>query len=251
METIGETLKDFPFTIHLTLTRQCNLNCLYCTSDPFYSHGEMSTQDWFDAIDQITADYGRVSMVIKGGEPMTREDFFVILAHVKSKGHTISLVTNGTFIHDMTTARQLEKYVDNIEISLDGVSSETTDAIKGKGMFKRVMAGVKRVQQTRMKLGLSFVVLPENQAILGIALDEFMQTQAGEKTDIRIDNRISFPVPPKENSWDLFDFLREKDKLACHGRLGLGAASAGLEIDAFGFVHPYSPDFSGIGALRP
>lgn len=251
MAAISETLKDFPFTIHLTLTRQCNLDCLYCTSDPFYSHGELSTQEWFDSINQITADYGRVSMVIKGGEPMVRDDFFDILGHVKSQGHTISLVTNGTFIHDMNTAKQLEKYVDNIEISLDGVSPETTDAIKGKGMFKRIMDGVKRVRQTRMKLGLSFVVLPENQGILGIALDDFMQTHAGEDTDIRIDNRISFPVPPKENSWDLFDFLREKNKLACHGRLGVSSSSSGLEIDALGFIHPYSPDLSGVETIRP
>ena len=172
---------------------------------------------------------------------MLRPDLFEILGHIKSKGHFITLVTNGILIESQETARLLARYVDQMEISLDGVCAKTTDAIKGEGMFNRIMGGIDRVQKTRIKLGLSFVILEQNQQILWDELEGFVESRGKTPMAVRIDNRISFPVEAREGQGDFFDFLRNTEKMACHGRLGRDAASTHLEVDASGLLHPYCP----------
>ncbi len=240
-----ETQKNLPRTIHLTLTRECNIACTYCKPDTDQPCRELTTAEWKELIDQLTDQYGRVCMIVKGGEPLVRTDFFDIISHIKSKGHYVSLVTNGTLIADEAMARKLENYVDHMEVSLDGVSPATTDRLKGDGVFDRIMTGLNLVRQTRVKLGLSFVILEENQHILWETLEEFMKKHVGEETAIRIDNRMSFPVGMSQEPGDFFDFLRAADKLACHGRMGNKSSVTELEIDAGGCLHPYaSPEQS-------
>lgn len=230
-------------TIHLTLTRHCNMNCVYCFSESDISRAqdELTTRDWVEIIDQVTEEYGPVSIIVKGGEPMLREDFFEILDHIKSRGHFVTLVTNGILIQDQETAAKLDRCVDQMEVSLDGISPATTDPIKGPGMFDRIMTGVDQIRKTHIKLGLSFVILEQNQAILWDSLESFIKQQGEEAIAVRIDNRVSFPVDLRDGKGDFFDFLRNTDKLACHGRLGRNPASAELEVDASGMLHPYCP----------
>ena len=228
-------------TIHLTLTRHCNMNCSYCFSETEYTSAadELTTRDWIGIIDDVTDTYGPVTIVVKGGEPMLRKDFFDILKHIKSKGHVITLVTNGVMIKDEPTARRLEDYVDQMEISLDGISPETTDPVKGEGRFNEIMAGVEQVKKTRIKLGLSFVILEENKNILLNSLEQFLREPGNQGIAMRIDDRISFPVTLRDGRGDFFDFLRNTDKLACHGRLGRNPAAIELEVDASGMLHPF------------
>jgi len=220
------------------------MDCTYCVSQAESSStdDELSTREWMEIIDQVTQKYGQSSIIVKGGEPMLRKDFFDLLEYIKSKGHFITLVTNGILIKTEETARRLERCVDQMEISLDGISAGTTDPIKGEGMFNRIMVGIGLVQNTRIKLGLSFVILEENQAILWDDLERFIKyRQGGTHMAVRIDNRISFPVGERMKTGDFFDFLRNTDKLACHGRLGRDATSGHLEVDASGLLHPYCP----------
>ncbi|MCG8637637.1 MAG: radical SAM protein [Desulfobacterales bacterium] len=244
-----ESQKKLTQTIHLTLTRECNIACTYCKPETDEPCRELSTSEWKEMVDQLTDEYGPSCIIVKGGEPLIREDFFDIISHIKSKGHIISLVTNGTMITDETMARKLENYVDHMEVSLDGVSPETTDCLKGEGVFDRIMTGVDLVRQTRVQLGLSFVILEENQHILWDNLEVFMKERVGEETAIRIDNRMSFPVDYSRESGDYFDFLRAADKLACHGRIGDTSSATALEIDPGGHLHTLSSSGQGTKAI--
>ncbi len=235
-----ETQNTLMQTIYLTLTRKCNIACTYCKPDTDQPCPELTTVEWKEMIDQLTDEHGPSCMIVKGGEPLMREDFFDIISHIKSKGHIVTLVTNGTLITDGTMAHKLENYVDHMEVSLDGVSPATTDSLKGEGVFNRIMTGLNLVRQTRVKLGLSFVILEENNHILWETLEVFMKEHVGEETAIRIDNRMSFPVDYTQEPGDFFDFLRAADKLACHGRMGNRSSTTALEIDAGGRLHTLS-----------
>lgn len=238
-----KTPETFASTIHLTLTRQCNMSCSYCTCDTGMPQNveNMSTKEWIEVVDQVTDAYGPAVIIVKGGEPMLRPDFFEILSHIKAKGHFIFLITNGLLIQTAATAMQLAQYVDQMEISLDGISPETTDPIKGQGMFDRIMTAVGLVRQAGIKLGLSFVVLEDNRSILWEGLESFLNAQGGNTPAVRIDDRINFPAGQQNGQGDFFDFLRQSEKLACHGRLGHNPASFELEIDARGYLHPGFP----------
>lgn len=234
-----------PLTMHLTLTRECNLSCSYCQPNTHMPCGELSTHEWKRQVDRLTEAHGRLSMIVKGGEPMVRDDYFDILSHIKTNGHEVSLITNGTLITDADTARRLESCVDHMEICLDGISPETTDPLKGEGVFDRILAGIHHVRQTRIQLGLSFVILEDNKTILWEPLEEFMKENVSENTPVRIDNRLNFPVNLDRDPEDYFDFLRAGDKLACHGRLGKSTSGEAYEMDAGGCMHPYSPTGPG------
>ncbi|MCG8618433.1 MAG: radical SAM protein [Desulfobacterales bacterium] len=228
-----------PKVIHLMLTRACNLSCIYCHPDR-NACGELSASEWKQLIDRLTETYGRLTLLVKGGEPMLRKDLMEILRHIKSKGHKIFLITNGTLILNEKTARRLETCVDHVEICLDGISPETTDPVKGEGVFERAMTGIKFLHQTRVKLGLSFVIQKENKSILWEPLEDFMKEHLSDTTPVRIDNRLNSPVNFDRGAEDLFDFLRAGDKLACHGRLGKTNSGEAFEIDADGCFHPYA-----------
>ena len=238
-------------TVHLTLTCNCNMRCTYCVSQTGPAEGhDLTTSEWIGIIDEITESYGPVSIIVKGGEPMLREDFFQLLDHIKTRGHHITLITNAILIKDAHTARKLEQYVDQMEISLDGISEETTAPIKGQGMFDRIMNGIAQVRKTRIKLGLSFVILEQNQSILWTPLEAFLKEIGEEGIAVRIDNRLTFPVSLRCRQGDFFDFLRNTDKLACHGQRGRHPVKGELEVDASGMLHPFCPAAPGQSQAR-
>ena len=71
-----------PISVHLDLTYRCNERCEHC----YLEHddkGEMTTAEIFDVFDQL-ADAGVFFLVLSGGEPLLRRDFFPILERARS-----------------------------------------------------------------------------------------------------------------------------------------------------------------------
>jgi mycofactocin radical SAM maturase len=77
-----------------------------------------------------------------GGEPFLREDFVDILDYAHSKGITTCVSTNGT-VHDASLAERLSRMdLLRIQVSLDGATAVTNDAIRGAGTYDRIIAGL-------------------------------------------------------------------------------------------------------------
>ena len=64
-----------PLRYFFELTYQCNLNCPYCYVGAERKKNELTTQEWFNIIEQIPW-YSFVTLV--GGEPLIRKDFIQI-----------------------------------------------------------------------------------------------------------------------------------------------------------------------------
>jgi mycofactocin radical SAM maturase len=77
-----------------------------------------------------------------GGEPFLREDFPDILDYAHSKGMLTCVSTNGT-VHDERLAKRLAKMeLLRIQVSLDGATASTNDAIRGAGTYARIIEGI-------------------------------------------------------------------------------------------------------------
>ena len=63
-----------PFQVTLELTYRCNLRCKHCYIDE-PAEGELSLTEWKGALDQL-ASAGSLYLLITGGEPLARSDFF-------------------------------------------------------------------------------------------------------------------------------------------------------------------------------
>src|SRR5438105_2773269 len=87
-----------PFQMTLSLTNRCNFRCDYCHI-PLQPSEEMTTTEWFSAIDELRAGgMGRASLI--GGEPLLRKDAGEIVEHLKRRGVHASMNTNGWFVPD-------------------------------------------------------------------------------------------------------------------------------------------------------
>lgn len=97
---------SLPRTVAIELTYQCNHACVFC-SCPWYFSGnkyplkpELSTQQWFTAID-ILYQIGIDTFSISGGEALLKEGLLDILAHIREQGrrrglhNEIVLISNG------------------------------------------------------------------------------------------------------------------------------------------------------------
>jgi len=128
-----------PVNVTWEITLKCDLRCVHCLSEAgVSSHGELSTRECRELVDQLTAI--RVFQVnIGGGEPFMREDFLDLLNYSHKKGLVTCVSTNGMLIDT-----ELAKYLSRLkmlflQVSLDGATAEVNDPIRGKGTFKRVM----------------------------------------------------------------------------------------------------------------
>ncbi len=130
---------DAPICLTWELTYACNLACVHCLSssgrrDP----KELTTAEAKDLVDQLAA--LQVFYVnIGGGEPMLRKDFFEIVEHSVTNGVGVKFSTNGTYLDRAAAERLVELPYLDVQISLDGMTPEVNDAVRGVGSHAKAI----------------------------------------------------------------------------------------------------------------
>jgi heme d1 biosynthesis radical SAM protein NirJ len=105
-------------------------------------------------------------LILSGGEPLLRADIYDIARRAKSLGFYVGLSSNGALIDDGHAARIAEIGFDYIGVSLDGIGA-THDRFRGKeGAFEASLAGVRRLRNRNLKVGLRFTMTMDNQGEL-------------------------------------------------------------------------------------
>ncbi|MBN1832494.1 MAG: radical SAM protein [Deltaproteobacteria bacterium] len=147
-----------PQKVTLNITNKCNLECLHCgVSGTKNMPGDLSLNEWKEVVDEL-ARIKVFQLLISGGEPFMRADFYEIFSHILKYHFRISINTNGTLFDDETISQVCRSgRLDQIQVSLDGPDSDTHDSIRGKGSFERTMRGVETL--CRWKAPFSFFVV--------------------------------------------------------------------------------------------
>jgi MoaA/NifB/PqqE/SkfB family radical SAM enzyme len=167
--------------------------------------------------------YGDIG--ITGGEPLIRKDLFQILSVAKEKwfeGYPfdIGLMTNGTLLTS-DIAKQLQKYsppLTSIQVSLDGATRETNDAIRGQGNFDRTLEGIKRIKsETTFRVIASFTVHQMNSHEVPAFVEmcrihdiDFLQVR--RMVPIGRGNQFNNHLLSPKETMDLITFLYDKRK---------------------------------------
>lgn len=140
-------------TIHIEITRSCNLNCKYCFLEK--DNVEISKHTYFRLLDELIQ-LGTLTITFTGGEPFVRKDIFHLIEVSRKKGFKIGILTNGTLI-DKTTARWLFKQsVLDFKVTLYGANEETYENFTGKREFKKALKGVENLLNIGASIGLIF-----------------------------------------------------------------------------------------------
>ena len=154
------------------LIRRCNLSCKHCysISGDVDFPGELTTADVLHVMDDLKA-FGVPVLILSGGEPLMRRDIFAISARAKELGFYVGLSTNGTLIDDAFADRIRDAGYDYVGVSLDGIGA-THDRFRGKpGAFEAALAGLRRLRDRDVKVGVRFTMTEDNAGELPALLD--------------------------------------------------------------------------------
>lgn len=154
----GDGISRPPVQIDLKLVDACNLRCKMCPQwgDAGYNFTQPSIsasravplQVYERLLDEVAS--FQPWFFLWGGEPMLYPDILPLIAGIKSRGMKVSLVTNGTVMHDKIAAL-VELGTDVILFSIDG-ARDTHDNIRGfAGAFDKSMSAVKQLQDERKR----------------------------------------------------------------------------------------------------
>lgn len=145
------------------LTRRCNLSCRHCysaSSDKAFSN-ELTTEQAFAVLDDLRA-FGVPALILSGGEPLLREDGFLIARRARELGFFIALSSNGTLMDDAVVATIAETGFDYVGVSVDGLAANH-DRFRGRaGAFADALAGLRRCRAQGIKVGLRFTMTRDN-----------------------------------------------------------------------------------------
>jgi MoaA/NifB/PqqE/SkfB family radical SAM enzyme len=151
-----------PFVIY-SVTGNCNLACSGCYANLLHRTTRPELDDArMDALLTEASDLGVSVMLLAGGEPLMREGLLErIAAHPEI---LFLLFTNGTLLDDHHV-RQLRNAPHVIPVvSVEGGVAET-DARRGPGTHRKVMAAVGRLRRARHFFGTSTTLTRQNFAL--------------------------------------------------------------------------------------
>lgn len=168
----------------------CNIECTHCfisSSPTNRSHGMLTLSDverWLAEARQL----GVREYYFTGGEPFMNREMLPILEATLKQGPA-TVLTNGMLLRPDICRRLRElfdgsEYSLDIRVSLDGFDAASHDAIRGKGVWDRVMTGLRNLAH----VGLNPVITVTTAA-------EGVQTEEGRTRFLEIIRGFGFERP--------------------------------------------------------
>ena len=158
------------FTFQYQITEKCNLRCLHCYEDGTIAY-EPTTDELFLMVDKFLTTVRKWKYTpivpLSGGEPLISKSFWPLLDHLEEYGETnrvsVPVLSNGTLI-DRKVAERLSEYrvLEFVQISLDGATPETHDAVRGKGAFDKAVNALSHLVDRDVAVHIHFVVHKQN-----------------------------------------------------------------------------------------
>lgn len=129
-----------PLAVHLEVIGACNLACTHCFAGTLpRNHHPLSLAE-MDGLFAELASLGSFRLGLTGGEPLLRKDLLDVLDAATERGLHPCLTTNALLL-DERLARELgRRELVWLNVSLEGARAETNDAIRGGGVFDRVLS---------------------------------------------------------------------------------------------------------------
>jgi putative heme d1 biosynthesis radical SAM protein NirJ1 len=154
------------------ITRACNLRCQHCYAAAGAQPGdnELTTAEAKKLIAEL-ADYRVPALLLSGGEPLCRPDFFELAGYATQRGLRLTLSTNGTLITRELAQKIKELGISYVGISLDGVGVNNDNFRGRKGAYGAALEGIRNCLAQGQKVGLRFTVNRYNLHELGPIFD--------------------------------------------------------------------------------
>ncbi len=141
----------------------CNIACRHCfiTCGPKETRVPMMSGAQVRATLDEAARLGTREYYFTGGEPMLHPEFWELCEAALAQG-PLTVLTNGILINDAAAARAAElfgraRYSFDLRVSLDGMTAEENDPVRGRGTFDSIIAGIRALAQHGLSPSLTVV----------------------------------------------------------------------------------------------
>jgi len=142
------------------ITTKCNLNCTHCFGNKS-PNNFLSVSQIHQILKKATS-YGITDLILTGGEPFMREDFFDIIHSAKKVGiENIAITTNGLLLNDKKLVRRIKKnrnIITQLYIGVNGATSTTHNLIRGKGQFNKLLEILESPLVRKLPIGMDICI---------------------------------------------------------------------------------------------
>ncbi|MCX6344125.1 MAG: radical SAM protein [Armatimonadetes bacterium] len=153
-----------PRLIFWEMTTACNLKCIHCRACPVEerSPDDLTTAEAKAMLDQFVS-AGGPAVVLSGGEPLVRPDWFEIASYGASIGLRMLLATNGTLVTPEIAGQIAEAGIKRVSVSIDGATAATHDEFRRiPGAFEQAWAGVEHIKAAGVPFQINTTVSKHN-----------------------------------------------------------------------------------------
>ncbi len=152
-----------PVILVWEITRSCNLHCVYCHVDADQNpmKDELTRGERIELIQQVS-EAGTNALMIAGGEPLTVPDLPEMIREAHQRGLYTVLITNGTLLNRENAFCLKEAGLDYVKVSVDSVSPEIHDVLRGKGCWEKAIAGIQDAVDAGLDTGISITATKAN-----------------------------------------------------------------------------------------
>ncbi len=169
--TSGFVYPDAPFLVYWELTRACGLACRHCRAEAIAQRDpeELNTSEAKELLRKMRGFGDRLPhLVLTGGDPLKRPDFFDLLVYGAKLGWRMSVAPSGT---NALTRDVLCRFkaigVESMSLSLDGSTPEKHDDFRGvPGCFARTIEAARHARDEGLALQVNTLVTAETEADL-------------------------------------------------------------------------------------
>lgn len=230
-----------PLELSWIITNKCNLKCRHCLNSDLRNAPELTSEEAIAVIKQII-ELRIFKVLISGGEPLARKDLFTIIDTLAKAKINLTLFTNGTLITKDIAKRLAASRIGSYNVSIDGASSETHDAIRGKGSFLKSISGIKNLiaQKCPVRITATMTRLNYREAEKIVLLAKELRAQRVQFVELMyIGNAASNAKDIALMAGERFELLSGvRDLKIKYGDFIFGSISKGIEIAGNLKLHP-------------
>ena len=160
-----------PFLVYWEMTRACDLACHHCRAEAITQPDprELSTSEAKVLLEKLRGfNWRGPHLVLTGGDPLRRPDFFYLLEYGACLGLYMSVAPSGTKALSREALRRFKASgVESIALSLDGPTPEEHDSFRGvPGCFGWTVEAARLAREEGLSLQINTLVTAETEAEL-------------------------------------------------------------------------------------
>lgn len=151
-----------PISLQVSLTDACFNRCIMC-DHPSRPIKTIPLESWLRFL-HTTARHGIESICYSGGDPMAYRDFNRVMGFHIDLNMAFGLTITG-IVPSWIDLEQMAKAA-WVRVSLDAITPEVYDRVRGLSPIGKVLDGIDRMQQAGVKVCLGITLHTENEADL-------------------------------------------------------------------------------------